>query len=127
SSWYELLVDRKKAAGSAQMRRKGIILQHGAIPIEIDSVKLFDLFTYPSLEIKQRARDAFKDKAISINAAIGQLFDIDRVKAAFKKWFEQGLGVKLEPLALSEAKLLEISQLAETKYKNLDWSYSTKN
>src|SRR5690606_34423677 len=58
SSWYELLVDGKKAAGSAQMRKKGIILQHGSIPIEIDSVKLFDLFSYPSREIKHRAREA---------------------------------------------------------------------
>ncbi|QHJ72116.1 lipoate--protein ligase family protein [Planococcus halotolerans] len=126
SSWYELLVDGKKAAGSAQMRRKGMILQHGSIPIEIDSVKLFDLFSYPSPGIKQRARDAFKDKAISINAATGQSFDFDRVKGAFKKGFEQGLGIKLEPLMLSEARLLEISQLAETKYKNLDWSHSTE-
>lgn len=126
SSWYELLVNGKKAAGSAQMRRKGMILQHGSIPIEIDSVKLFDLFSYPSDEIKQRARDAFKDKAISINAATGQSFEFDRVKAAFKQGFEKGLGVKLKLFTLSEEKLLEISQLAETKYKNLDWSYSTE-
>ncbi len=48
------------------------------------------------------------------------------MKAAFKKGFEKGLGIKLEPLALSDAKLVEINQLAETKYKNLDWSYSTE-
>lgn len=126
SSWYELLVDGKKAAGSAQMRKKGIILQHGSIPIEIDSVKLFDLFSYPSREIKHRAREAFKEKAISINAATGKSFVFDEVKAAFKKGFEKGLGIKLEPLALSDAKLVEINQLAETKYKNLDWSYSTE-
>lgn len=126
SSWYELLVDGKKAAGSAQMRRKGIILQHGSIPIEIDSVKLFNLFSYPSLEIKQRARDAFKDKAISINAATGNSFDFDEVKAAFKRGFEKGLDVKLEPLTLSEARLMEINRLAEMKYQNLDWSYSTE-
>ncbi len=126
SSWYELLVDGKKAAGSAQMRRKGIILQHGSIPIEIDSVKLFDLFSYPSLDVKQRAREAFKDKAISLNAAAGKEFDFDRVKAAFKKGFEKGLGVELEPLALSDKQLMEVSQLAETKYKNFDWSYSTE-
>ncbi|HSJ36866.1 MAG TPA: biotin/lipoate A/B protein ligase family protein [Planococcus sp. (in: firmicutes)] len=126
SSWYELIVDGKKAAGSAQMRKKGIILQHGSIPIEIDSVKLFDLFSYPSIEIKHRAREAFKGKAIAINEAVDRPCDFDSVKAAFKSGFEKGLGIELETLTLSEAQLVEIDRLAETKYKNLDWNYSTE-
>lgn len=119
SSWYELLVDGKKAAGSAQMRRKGVILQHGSIPIEIDDVKLFDLFRYPSAEIKQKALQAFKEKAVSINEAAEGTYHYDEVKAAFKRGFEKGLGVTLETMTLSDAQLMEISKLAETKYKNL--------
>lgn len=126
SSWYELLVEGKKAAGSAQMRKKGIILQHGSIPIEIDSVKLFDLFSYPSVELKQRARDAFKGKAIGINEAAEQAYNFDEVKAAFKRGFEKGLGIELETLTLTKAQLVEIDRLAETKYKHLDWNYSTE-
>jgi len=125
SSWYELLVDGKKAAGSAQMRRKGIILQHGSIPIEIDRVKLFDLFSYPSLAIKQQAREAFEGKAISIHEAAEQPFNFDEVKAAFKRGFEKELGLELETITLSVAQLVEIDRLAETKYKHLDWNYST--
>lgn len=126
SSWYELLVEGKKAAGSAQMRKKGIILQHGSIPIEIDSVKLFDLFSYPSVELKQRARDAFKGKAIAINEAAERAYNFDEVKAAFKRGFEKGLGIELETLTLTKAQLVEIDRLAETKYKHLDWNYSTE-
>lgn len=126
SSWYELLVEGKKAAGSAQMRKKGIILQHGSIPLEIDRVKLFDLFSYPSVELKQRARDAFKGKAIAINEAVERPYNFDEVKAAFKRGFEKGLGIELETLTLSQAQLVEIDTLAETKYKHLDWNYSTE-
>ena len=36
-SWYELVVEGKKVAGSAQTRQKGVILQHGAILL--DSMK----------------------------------------------------------------------------------------
>ena len=126
SSWYELLVNGKKAAGSAQMRRKGVILQHGSVPIETNTTKLFDLFSYPSLEIKQNARQAFKGKAISINEAAGKSFHFDEVKAAFKRGFESGLGIALETLTLSDEQLMEIDQLAETKYKHLDSIYSTE-
>lgn len=124
SSWYELLVDGKKAAGSAQMRRKGMILQHGSIPIEIDRMKLFDLFSYPSAAIKRRALEAFKEKAISINEAADRPHDFDEVKAAFKQGFEKGLGIQLETMVLSEAQLMEAGRLAETKYKNLDLKFS---
>lgn len=124
SSWYELLVDGKKAAGSAQMRKKGIILQHGSIPIEIDRVKLFDLFSYPSLEVKLRAQEAFKGKAISINEAAERPYDFDQVKIAFKRGFEMGLGIRLETVTLSDEQLVEIDSLAETKYKHLDLGYS---
>ena len=33
-SWYELVVEGKKVAGSAQTRQKGVILQHGAILVK---------------------------------------------------------------------------------------------
>ena len=35
-SWYELVVEGKKVAGSAQTRQEGVILQHGAILIDLD-------------------------------------------------------------------------------------------
>lgn len=119
SSWYELLVDGKKAAGSAQMRRQGVILQHGSIPIEIDRAKLFDLFRYPSEALKQEALRAFKGKAIAINEAAGKTHHFDEVKAAFKRGFEKGLDVELETYNLSVEQLAEVDSLAKTKYKNL--------
>ena len=35
-SWYELVVEGRKIAGSAQTRQKGVILQHGSILQDID-------------------------------------------------------------------------------------------
>src|SRR5699024_6917291 len=61
-SWYELIVDNKKAAGSAQTRKKGVILQHGSIPLTVDNDILYDLFIYRNERVKQRAREAFNDK-----------------------------------------------------------------
>ncbi len=34
-SWYELVVEGRKVAGSAQTRQKGVILQHGSILLDI--------------------------------------------------------------------------------------------
>ena len=43
-SWYELVVEGRKVAGSAQTRQKGVILQHGSILLELDDEKLFSVF-----------------------------------------------------------------------------------
>ena len=47
-SWYELVVEGKKVAGSAQTRQKGVILQHGAILLDFDEDKLIQTFKFSS-------------------------------------------------------------------------------
>ncbi len=45
-SWYELVVEGRKVAGSAQTRQKGVILQHGAILLDLDEEKLLSVFKF---------------------------------------------------------------------------------
>ena len=123
-SWYELIVEGKKAAGSAQTRKKGVILQHGSIPLNVDQIKLFDLFIYPNERVKERARRSFSDKAVAINEVAGKTYSFDEAREAFKKGFERGLDIELKPFELTEAQLEEVSQLADTKYASKDWNFS---
>lgn len=123
-SWYELIVEGKKAAGSAQTRKKGVILQHGSIPLDVDEIKLFDLFIYPNERVKERARRTFGDKAVAINEVAKQTYTFDDARKAFKIGFERGLGIELEPFTLSEAQQKEVTDLAESKYKSPEWNYS---
>ncbi|MER2260178.1 MAG: lipoate--protein ligase family protein, partial [Priestia megaterium] len=64
-SWYELVVEGRKIAGSAQTRQKGVILQHGSILLEIDEDKLFSVFNYPNDRVKERMQRAFRSKAVA--------------------------------------------------------------
>lgn len=123
-SWYELVVEGRKAAGSAQTRKKGVILQHGSIPLDVDEIKLFDLFIYPNERVKERARRAFGDKAVAINEVSKQPYTFDDARLAFKKGFERGLNIDLQPFTLSEKQQKAVNELAETKYKSAEWNYS---
>ncbi|WP_117168699.1 lipoate--protein ligase family protein [Paraliobacillus sediminis] len=123
-SWYELIIDGKKAVGSAQTRKKGVILQHGSIPLKVDKVKLFDLFLYSSDRLKTRARQTFGDKAVTLNDVTDQMISFDDAKIAFKKGFERGLGIILEPFQLSEELINEVNDIAVNKYSNNEWNYS---
>lgn len=121
-SWYELTIDGKKAAGSAQTRKGGVILQHGSVPLKIDEEKLFDLFVYPNEEVKARAKKAFKNRAVAINDYLAEEVGIEEVKQAFYKGFETGLGVHLQPAQLPEELLADVSELVK-KYESEEWNY----
>jgi lipoyl(octanoyl) transferase len=123
-SWYELVIDGKKACGSAQTRQKGVILQHGSIPIAIDDEKLYNFFIYPNEKVKERALRAFSEKAVSIQDVTTRKITMDNVTTAFKKGFEQGLDIELVPFTFSREQQVEIEHVMKTKYMNDDWNLS---
>ncbi|WP_339064047.1 biotin/lipoate A/B protein ligase family protein [Tepidibacillus marianensis] len=123
-SWYELVLEGKKVAGSAQTRQKGVILQHGSILIDLDEDKLFDLFNYPSERVRERMQRNFGTKAITIEQVANRKISLDEVREAFKKGFEQGLKMELEPYILTEKEIHYVEELAKTKYENTEWTLS---
>ncbi|RFB17138.1 lipoate--protein ligase family protein [Bacillus sp. HNG] len=122
-SWYELVVEGRKVAGSAQTRQKGVILQHGSILLDIDEDKLFDLFKYPSERVKERMQRNFKNKAVAINALRNIPVTIEEAKKAFKEGFEEGLNVVLEPYQLTNEELDYVNEIAERRYKTDEWNF----
>jgi lipoyl(octanoyl) transferase len=122
-SWYELVVEGRKVAGSAQTRQKGVILQHGSILLDLDEDKLFSLFKYPSERVKERMQKAFKEKAVAINEISSRRITIEEAKEAFKKGFEEGLNIELEPYTLSKTELEYVQQLAKTRYESDEWNF----
>ena len=122
-SWYELVVGGRKAAGSAQTRQKGVILQHGAIPLNIDADMLFDLFLYPSEAERKQAQAGFDSKAVAINLLRDEPVSLDLAKKAFHTGFEKGLEIQLEPFKLNKEQLAEVHAIAEAKYETEEWTY----
>lgn len=122
-SWYELVVEGRKVAGSAQTRQKGVILQHGSILLDLDEDKLFSLFKYPSDRVKERMQRAFKNKAVAMNEISSERITMDMAKDAFKKGFEEGLDINLEPYVLSEEETQYVENLAKTRYESDEWNF----
>lgn len=122
-SWYELVVEGRKVAGSAQTRQKGVILQHGSIILDIDEDKLFDLFVYRNERVRERMQRNFKNKAVAINQLRKHPLSFDEAKLAFKEGFEKGLNIQLKEYTLSENEKLEVDEIARKKYANDEWNY----
>lgn len=123
---YELIVDGKKLSGNAQTRKNGVLLQHGSIPMSFNIEMLFDLFRFNSEEIRQKQKQKFLNKAISINDITGVKHDYISLKEAFLKGFETGLNINTEPITLSNKQWDYIHYLAETKYRSKAWNIERK-
>lgn len=122
-SWYELVVEGRKVAGSAQTRQKGVILQHGSILLELDDDKLFSVFKFSNDRVKERMQKNLKNKAVAMNDIAGRKITIPEAKEAFEKGFAEGLSVDLEPYVLTEKQLLEVKAIAESKYESDEWNF----
>lgn len=122
-SWYEMVVEGKKVAGSAQTRQKGVILQHGAILLDLDIEKLLSVFKYRKPEIKEAMRKKIPEKAVAINSLREQPASIEECIEAFKAGFQEALDISLKPYILNDEQLQYIKSIEEKKYGNDEWNF----
>ncbi|MBE7348043.1 biotin/lipoate A/B protein ligase family protein [Staphylococcus epidermidis] len=121
-SWYELVVEGRKIAGSAQTRQKGVILQHGSILQDIDIDDLFDMFKFKNERLKAKMKENFVQKAVAINDISNQHITLNEMENAFEAGFKKGLNIDFKPLELTEKQIEEVQEL-EDKYRSEAWMY----
>ncbi|MBU0437719.1 octanoyltransferase [Staphylococcus succinus] len=121
-SWYELVVEGRKIAGSAQVRQKGVILQHGSLLQDVDVDDLFDMFKFKNDRLKDKMKQAFVEKAVAINDISNRHITIEDMEMAFEEGFRKGLNIDFKPLELTQQQQNEIKELTE-KYKADEWNY----
>lgn len=126
-SWYELVVEGRKIAGSAQTRSRGVILQHGSILLEMDVDVLFSLLRFSNERVKERLKQSFHTKAVAINDICRMMgrpaVAYEEAEAAFRDGIGEGLGVRLEEGELTEYEQELAKRLSEEKYGSDDWSF----
>lgn len=121
-SWYEVILDNKKLIGSAQRRKKGVILQHGSLPLEIDAKKIFELLYYNSENERKRARRIFESKSTSLKKA-GYNFLYSELEKAMILGLSHSLEIEVEKGSLTKSEKKLAQKLAAEKYSEKNWTY----
>ncbi len=70
-SHYEITVEGRKLVGSAQVRRRGGILQHGSLPLTGDVARICDGLAYADDSRRDEARQHVRQRAITLTDALG--------------------------------------------------------
>jgi lipoate-protein ligase A len=124
-SQYEVQVKGKKIVGSAQVRKREIVLQHGSLLIELEKDKLFSVFNFPSAQIRERFKTRFN--ATSLEEILNRKVNFSELSDILPRGFEEEFGVRLLEGELTEQEEKTSNELLKNKYLTYEWNYERKN
>ncbi len=121
-SHYEVTALGRKLIGSAQVRRRDVVLQHGALPLCGDVSRLAEVLALPEPE-GERLRARLRRRAVALDEALGKEVPFEHVAAALAEGFARTLNLTLRPGKLSETEL-EIAERLRTRYAGAEWTFA---
>ncbi len=147
-SKYEITVRGKKLIGSAQVRRRAMVLQHGTLPLTGDLGRIFsclqtlepvpsgpsvhpaDLPSLPNLSAKTpealiRWSDWLLARACTLEQALGREVSFDEATDALAQGFASALNLRLEPGHLTQHERWLAEQLRREQYASDNWNRRT--
>ena len=117
----DILVNGRKISGSAQMRRWGIVLQHGTIVLNNDSKMLSCALKMDIAKIEERNQTP-ETYVTSLSETMGAQPDLEKVRSAIVHGFEAAFGIEFEESELTDYENELIRQLIIDKYGNKEWN-----
>jgi lipoate-protein ligase A len=113
---HELTVGGRKLVGSAQTRRDGILLQHGAIPLTPHAEQLAALLAAPPADLG--------DRMIALGEALGRPVGFSELADALVAGFVAAWGIRFERGALTAEECAIEERLRGEKYADAGWTYA---
>jgi len=125
---YEITVRGKKLIGSAQVRRRGMVLQHGSLPLSGDLTRVFACLRTvgPGSDQPRQNPAEWGDwllaRACTLEQALGRGVSFREAADALAKGFASALNLQLEPGDLSEDERILVERLSHEQYANDEWN-----
>ncbi len=115
-----ILLDGKKFSGNAQIRKKGYLLQHGTILLDIDPELMYSVLKTPENVERSRMVRSVRAKCIGIKNNIHN-YDEGKLIRSLKNGFENALKIKCKDSFFSEKETELAEKLVLTKYSTMNW------
>lgn len=120
-SWYELVVDGRKLVGSAQVRKDGILLQHGSIMLHLDAELLFKVIQFSSEKMRERQLISFKKKACALDEVWTKPVSREELEEALCQGFKQVMEISLRESGLTSQEK-DLAGSLVSKYQADEWT-----
>jgi lipoate-protein ligase A len=119
---YEITANGKKLLGSAQVRRRGVVLQHGTLPLAGDLGRICEALRFESDEARESARLRIRERATTVAEVLGNDVPWEDAASAMQQGFAEALNLTFDEQPLSAFELGEMRRLREEKYAARVWN-----
>jgi lipoate-protein ligase A len=121
-SAYEITVRGFKLLGSAQVRRRDAILQHGTLPLAGDLSRVCLVLRHENLTSREKARERLLERAATLESLLGEPVRWNHAARAIQAGFEGELGWHFERGVLLQRELDRADVLAAERYRSQVWT-----
>jgi lipoate-protein ligase A len=122
-SHYEITVEGRKLIGSAQVRRRNGLLQHGTLPLTGDISRICEALVYPDEQARAAAKAAVRARAITLSEALRREVDWQTAADAVTEGFAEALDIAFTSEALSASESAVVERLTAEIYGGDDWTF----
>jgi lipoate-protein ligase A len=125
---YEITVHGRKLIGSAQVRRRGMVLQHGTLPLTGDLTRIFACLRTDGVDpahpepISTGSGDWLLTRACTLEQALDREVSFDEAADALAWGLASTLNLRLEPGELNQDERSLAERLRREQYASDSWN-----
>lgn len=119
---YEITANGRKLLGSAQVRKRGAVLQHGSLPLAGDIARICEALRFESEAERERVKARVRERATTAQAVLGRAVSWQEAANALRQGFADALNLEFVEAALSAGEWDAAEQLRAEKYAAREWN-----
>jgi lipoate-protein ligase A len=118
---YEIVVIDKKLIGSAQARRKHVVLQHGTLPLMGDLTRITKVLNFSDEVNRNAAAIRLLSHATTVEMVLGYRLSWEDAAKAFLSSFQSELNLEFIQSELTDQEINHTHILEQEKYTHPTW------
>jgi len=122
-----LTVKGKKISGSAQIRKRDTILQHGTLLLDVDMEKMFTVIRVPWAKTCMEVINVAKNRITSVKNELGHAVSAETAANALAVGFKNALTLQPAEGELTNYEMELAQKLCKEKYATDDWNLHGKS
>jgi lipoate-protein ligase A len=108
--------------GSAQVRKRGVVLQHGTLPLTGDLGRICDVLVFEAEPARQEARARLHKRAATVAEVLGTVVTWERAAHSLAEGLSEVLNLDLAEAPLTPHEAALAAQLRAEKYSTPAWN-----
>ena len=122
-----ITIDGRKFSGSAQARKKGVLLQHGTFLMRTGLEKMFTFLEVPWANALDDVLRVARKRLTSIEQELEASMSTEQTYEALVEGFQKALKTKFMEKELTDYEMNLANELCSDKYATDDWNFKENN